>query len=38
MSSTSDVTDTAAVIGSARERIDALDGRILDLIGERMAV
>ena len=35
---TSDTADTAAVIGSARERIDALDGRILDLIRERMAV
>lgn len=31
-------TDTAAVIGSARERIDALDGRILELVRERMAV
>ncbi|MFI0818790.1 chorismate mutase [Streptomyces sp. NPDC021098] len=35
---TSDVTDTDAVIGSARERIDALDGQILGLIRDRMAV
>ncbi|MEU5267110.1 chorismate mutase [Streptomyces hygroscopicus] len=30
--------ETADVIGTARERIDALDGRILDLVRERMAV
>ncbi|EFL25267.1 chorismate mutase [Streptomyces himastatinicus ATCC 53653] len=29
---------TSDVIGSARERIDDLDGRILDLIRERMGV
>ena len=36
MTTTSDTTSD--VIGSARERIDALDGRILELVRERMAV
>ncbi|MCM2577652.1 chorismate mutase [Streptomyces meridianus] len=30
--------DAAAVIGDARERIDDLDGRIIGLVQERMAV
>ncbi|WP_262699144.1 MULTISPECIES: chorismate mutase [Streptomyces] len=30
--------EAADVIGTARERIDALDGQILDLVQERMAV
>lgn len=30
--------EAADVIGTARERIDALDGQILDLVRERMAV
>lgn len=33
-----ETTGTADVIGTARERIDALDGQILDLVRERMAV
>jgi chorismate mutase len=38
-STTSDTSSTASdVIGSARERIDALDGRILELVRERMGV
>ncbi|MET7762298.1 chorismate mutase [Streptomyces sp. NPDC005393] len=37
--STTDVTDAPTdVISGARERIDALDGRILDLVRQRMAV
>ncbi|MFE5121685.1 chorismate mutase [Streptomyces sp. NPDC056669] len=38
MSSSVSATEAADVIGGARERIDALDGRILDLVRERMAV
>ncbi|MFE2444631.1 chorismate mutase [Stenotrophomonas sp. NPDC087984] len=38
MSSSASATEAAEVIGTARERIDALDGRILDLVRERMAV
>lgn len=38
MSSSSTAAETADVIGAARERIDALDGQILDLVRERMAV
>ncbi|MFD8332178.1 chorismate mutase [Streptomyces solisilvae] len=38
MSSSSTGAGTADVIGAARERIDALDGQILDLVRERMAV
>ncbi|WP_435241135.1 chorismate mutase [Streptomyces cucumeris] len=37
-SSTAEVTDAAEVIRTARERIDALDARILDLVRERMDV
>ncbi|WP_086710386.1 chorismate mutase [Streptomyces antimycoticus] len=33
-----ETTGAADVIGTARERIDALDGQILDLVRERMAV
>ncbi|MET7901699.1 chorismate mutase [Streptomyces sp. NPDC005336] len=37
--STTDVTGAPTdVISGARERIDALDGRILDLVRQRMAV
>ncbi|MGP3943287.1 chorismate mutase [Streptomyces sp. 6N106] len=35
---TTETAKPADVIGTARERIDALDGQILDLIRERMAV
>ncbi|MFE5157052.1 chorismate mutase [Streptomyces sp. NPDC056697] len=38
MSSSVSATEAADVIGTARERIDALDRRILDLVRERMAV
>ncbi|MFD8457585.1 chorismate mutase [Streptomyces antimycoticus] len=33
-----ETTGAADVIGTARERIDALDGQILDLVRERMTV
>ncbi|SEC09346.1 chorismate mutase [Streptomyces melanosporofaciens] len=35
---TTETAKPADVIGTARERIDALDGQILDLVRERMAV
>ncbi|GAA1688845.1 chorismate mutase [Streptomyces yatensis] len=35
---TTETAKPADVIGSARERIDALDGQILDLVRERMGV
>lgn len=35
---TTETAKPADVIGGARERIDALDGQILDLVRERMAV
>ncbi|MGW5445943.1 chorismate mutase [Streptomyces asiaticus] len=38
MSSGVSATEAAQVIGTARERIDVLDGQILDLVRERMAV
>ncbi|GAA2296824.1 chorismate mutase [Streptomyces violaceusniger] len=38
MSSSVSATEAARVIDAARERIDALDGQILDLVRERMAV
>ncbi|GAA1272641.1 chorismate mutase [Streptomyces javensis] len=38
MSSSVSAAEAAHVIGAARERIDALDGQILDLVRERMAV
>ncbi|MBL1095419.1 chorismate mutase [Streptomyces coffeae] len=37
-SSTAGAADATEVIRTARERIDALDGRILDLVRERMDV
>ncbi|MBD3008733.1 MULTISPECIES: chorismate mutase [unclassified Streptomyces] len=38
MSSSVSATEAARVIDTARERIDALDEQILDLVRERMAV